>query len=203
MPCVRNSGQDAVLTCHVCVDCYPSPIQWLSKKKNVEIMMKGRGFPDVQIEMEYLHAGQCPVCEIRRGQNEPFKAEKDRCKEGLGITYDELLEIRARKIAGELELQRKRQLQMAERADYEAKMKKALENVVIKVEDKHIKLNTSDAKIKRILRKPSFIHSVKQLEDANGSGRPADIGAKYHLEREKLSLVFFERYTIGINEKYW
>ena len=91
------SGEEALLTVSLCVDCYRSPTEWLNRKSYVEWNMRARGLHDVQIEMNYIHAGQCPICEIKRSKNDMLDSSLSYMTE-FKVDFDELVEIRARRI---------------------------------------------------------------------------------------------------------
>ena len=166
LSCLRSSGKKAQLTCYICVDCFKTPTDWLYQKAHKERLLRDQGLSEVHVVLEYMRAGQCPVCEIRRSQQCSYKQALDRNKEGLGVSYDDALEIKARKISSEYEFKRKRRAEWARKLDYAIKID-VIEKLVIKTETKQLKTNESDAKIKKILRYPSLLHSKSELEDSN------------------------------------
>ena len=152
LACLYQSGDKAQLTCYLCVDCYDTPTKWLWQKTIVERRLRDQGLSEVELRIEYIRAGQCPVCEIRRVRSDVCKkALKNDDGTPFHVTFDELLEIKARKIVYELEYKRKHRAERERERQYVLKMSSVIDEMVVKAEVKQLKSNEKDRKVKAIL----------------------------------------------------
>ena len=108
--CLLESGTKAILTLTICVDCFKSPVEWRNKRSYMECQLKAQGVPDALVEMDYIHSGQCPICEIRGSRKKQYVNDTNRIPDGMedmNVNFDEYIEIRARRIVCELTYNKK------------------------------------------------------------------------------------------------
>ena len=166
--CLVESGTKATLTVTLCVDCFKSPVEWRNKKSYMERQLRAKGIPNAIVEMDYIHSGPCPICDIRRTRkNNCLLDVKEICSgnEEMHVDFDEYIEIKARRIVSELSYKRKKKLDAERYVAYESKMNAAIEKMVVSVETKQAAKNVANTKIQSILRKPSsFFLSKSDFE---------------------------------------
>ena len=165
--CLVKSGGKATLTVTLCVDCFKSPVEWRNKKTYMERQLSAQGVPYALVEMDFIHSGQCPVCEIRRHQHTQCPMDKIRIPDGmedLNVTFDEYIEIRAARIVSELTYKRKKKMDIANYKRYEKKLDSVIEKLVVKNETKQVAKNAGNIKAQSILKKPSFFLSKSDFE---------------------------------------
>ena len=165
--CLVESDGKATLTVTLCVDCYKSPVEWRNKKTYMERQLSAQGVPYAIVEMDFIHAGQCPVCEIRRHRKKQCPIDKNRIPDGIedmNVNFDEYIEIRAARIVSELTFKRKKKLDVERYKKYEKKLDTVIEKLVVKTETKQAAKNAGSSKVQRILQKPSFFLSKSDFE---------------------------------------
>ena len=163
LSCLRECGKEAILTCTLCVDCFKSPNDWIQRKSYMQRTLRSQNLDQVVVEMDYIHAGQCPVCQIRMDKMDKT-AIKLSFGEEMKVTYDELINIRALAIAFETAFKRKKKVEHEAMLKYDREMRILVEKVVTKAEMKQITLNMGDMKVKSILRRPSWFCSKDDMK---------------------------------------
>ena len=161
--CLRECGDGATLTCTLCVDCFKSPKEWAQRKSYQQRILRSQNLDKIIIEMDYIRAGQCPVCQIRISRMDKQELKLTEGEE-MKVMFDELINIRALQIAFETCFKRKKKLERETAIEYDKKMHLLMEKIVTKAEMKQTKVNASDMKVKSILRRPSWFCSKDDMK---------------------------------------